>query len=388
MVESLEDAMVGLLALATMVLSAASDTDGKEPDLQRALVLAKTLNDPSILADAIVVLGWKREREICTKLEAKAEGSSGETRRFMENVLQACRETPLELVSDLFVDTEISFASGRTLYATGLENSAIKVIDLASRKVVQEIRKKIYIRALAISHDGTRLVLGLDSVNPSDGNILLLNVSSKRTLWRKKYEDWVESFAFSSDGARLAVGGQDGKSLILDVVNGKTLMEVFYGDGYTPNVRAKAMVFSPDGALLAIALSNGKAILVHVSSGKEVFEIPHLVSVNAVAFSPDGTLLVTGSSDGKARVIEVKSGEILFEVSPGDAVVSIAFHPDGAFFSVGSNLGHVLFVDVESRKVVRHIHSVDVIKTAAFSPDGTLFVTASGDEAILWRTPW
>jgi hypothetical protein len=83
--------MIGLLALASLALSAVSDGEKEPVDLQRALALAKTLNDPSILADAIVAQGFARERELIIRMAKKLETSPPDVRAFLERVLKACR---------------------------------------------------------------------------------------------------------------------------------------------------------------------------------------------------------------------------------------------------------------------------------------------------------
>jgi hypothetical protein len=53
--------MLSALVLASVALSALADGDGELVDLQRAFILAKTLNQPEILADAMMEL--KREQQ-------------------------------------------------------------------------------------------------------------------------------------------------------------------------------------------------------------------------------------------------------------------------------------------------------------------------------------
>jgi hypothetical protein len=88
-----------LLVLASVTLSALVDREGQPVDFARALVLTRTLNDPSILAEAIASLESKEEeKEMIERITAKVTDpkSSIETKQLLLHVLMAWRTCTAE----------------------------------------------------------------------------------------------------------------------------------------------------------------------------------------------------------------------------------------------------------------------------------------------------
>jgi WD40 repeat protein len=123
------------------------------------------------------------------------------------------------------------------------------------------------------------------------------DVKTHRRVWsRKAAPDGVsQSFAWSPDGASVAVGDELGRIHPWDASNGRDVR---------PPVAAHAgpivtSAFSPDGRLLATAGTDGSVILSDVSSGMQVGRpLPASDNTFTVArFDAHGRLFV-GSGDG------------------------------------------------------------------------------------------
>jgi WD40 repeat protein len=84
---------------------------------------------------------------------------------------------------------------------------------------------------------------------------------------------------------------------------------------------ATALAFAPDGRRLAVAGQMGELMLLDVRTGRPVRAavIGHSASVLNVAYSPDGTRIVTGGYDGRVVLWNARTGEVLASLRPGAA---------------------------------------------------------------------
>jgi WD40 repeat protein len=107
--------------------------------------------------------------------------------------------------------------------------------------------------------------------------------------------------AFSRDGRRLALGGQEHFLLVYDVADGKELARV-----PVPGTLS-ALAFSPDGRALAAGdWAGGTVRLWDTATWTEARTLPgHRGRVLTLAFTADGKRLVSGSEDTTALVWDV-----------------------------------------------------------------------------------
>ena len=151
------------------------------------------------------------------------------------------------------------------------------------------------ITSVAFSED--LLAVGL-----RDGRILILDLDGEVLLELEGHSDWVNSVAWSPDGARLASGSSDDKVLVWDVGGGDGAGEVLLElEGHSSSVYSLA--WSPDGAQLASA-SFDEVMVVSIVSIERACGIAGLQGYTwtrwgahyGVTFSPDGQALAFGDS--------------------------------------------------------------------------------------------
>jgi WD40 repeat protein len=242
---------------------------------------------------------------------------------------------------------------------------------------------------------------------------------------------FVNSLAFSPDGARVLTGGIRGEAKVWDAQTGlviRTLPLYLTGD--------VAVAFSPDGGKILTGDWGGTARIWDADTGALLQSLPHDNYVSLVAFSGDGGRILTVAWDGKARVWDINTGSIVTSfsevtrsaaISPNGRVVlttyeksaklwdantgsfirafspepvwdytyieSVAFSPDGTKVLTGFGWdftswsgGQVIIWDVNSGVAIRTLsgHAGDVY-SAIFSPDGSKVLTSGSDEAVrLW----
>ena len=184
----------------------------------------------------------------------------------------------------------------------------------------------------------------------------------------------VNSVAFSSDGARLASGSDDGTVKLWDV---KTHENITTLDAHESGISSVA--FSPDGTLLASgSFDDITAKLWDVATHENIATLDaHESGISSVAFSPDGTLLATGSYDDTVKLWDVETHENIATLDAHESEISsVAFSPDGTLLASGSYDDTVKLWDVETNENIATFEGNGWgISSVAFSPDGSILAT-------------
>ncbi len=164
----------------------------------------------------------------------------------------------------------------------------------------------------------------------------------------------LDILAFSSDGARLASGGQHGQTVVWDVVNGEEL-SWFKAE----EEQVEELAFTPDGAQLLTASESGWR-----NSSIQLWDVPSgkLRRTFAGTLQPDA---ITGA--------------------PPRAVT-----PDGKRLAIGAR-DHIDLWDVDQGCVRRQLPLPECISppySMAINPDGTLLLATLVEKSGLVYTVW
>jgi len=185
------------------------------------------------------------------------------------------------------------------------------------------------------------------------------------------------SIACSSDGAWIASGGDDEKTLLWDMKNGGK----------------QAGAVAAGGSVQAIAISSSR-----IASGERYHKVKlldltgkelkilegHEAAILGVGFSADGKLLYSFSLDGSLRVWDAASGAAQGVVlSQRDSFVSAGFSADGKWFAAGSSSGNLYLVNLAARKLERKASAGGPnARAVAISADGALIAVSLGDGTV------
>jgi len=155
------------------------------------------------------------------------------------------------------------------------------------------IRGSSPLLSIALSPDGARLALGYE-----DGSLAVDDTATGRSLagWAGGGSA-VTALAYSPDGAALWVGLRDGRFRQLDGA----------GPTATPGTGAAVVAIRCAGDLVATAARDGGIRIFRASDGHLVSAFNHGAAINALAF--DGTILVSAADDQAVRFWDPMTGQ-------------------------------------------------------------------------------
>jgi WD40 repeat protein len=243
---------------------------------------------------------------------------------------------------------------------------------------------------MAFSPDGKRLALG-----GQEGLVTVWDLATQqRLLHLKGHLARVSQIGFAADGKALVSGAADGTAKLWEFAaleESQSLVQLGTG-------KAPWLAYSPDGRWLAVAGEPTQLWDARTGLPQQRF-----APAFRVAFSPDSKTLALGDWDSRVHLCDVDTGRVLrsFEGQPGKEVDhkkrvgSLAFSPDGKLLVAGFcaarwwEADHEQFArvwDVTTGKEVQTLAHKNSVPALAFSSDGTQLATASQEGAVrLWE---
>jgi eukaryotic-like serine/threonine-protein kinase len=226
----------------------------------------------------------------------------------------------------------IAFGDGSHLLSTfwGLRAGSIRVSDPATCNTLAT-HSIPGMAVLAMSPEGKRFAVG------TWAGLEVWDLVEGRRLWQADQKGWVRALAYSPDGARI-LGTIDRDIHAWDADRHTRTLTMTGHDA-----EIKALAVSRDGRWIASGSDDGIVRVWTASTGQAVATLRgHDAAVLAVAFSPDSTRLISGGNDSMVRLWDVATHEpILVLQGHQGAVTSVAPTPDGTRILSGSADGTV-----------------------------------------------
>ncbi len=233
---------------------------------------------------------------------------------------------------------------------------------------------------LAFSRDGAHVALGGD-----DGAVVILDLASGRPLLRcKPHASAVSCVGYSPDGRQVATGSWDRTLKVWDARTGE-LVRSFAGHAD----KIQDLAFHPHGNQLATGGWDGTIRVWDPAAARPGKVLgKHVAPVFSVAYSPDGKLLASATQNGNVRVWDLATARVIQSLTGhAGAVLNLTFSPDGRYLAYGGGDATVRVWDVESavERVVFRGHTAPV-ECVDFSPDGQRLVSCSPKDGgvIVW----
>jgi WD40 repeat protein len=252
--------------------------------------------------------------------------------------------------------------------ASGSWDGSVHLWDAATGRSVAVLPQDGFVRALALSPDGRRLVAMGDG---TDGLRVWDVAAGVHMKTYKIAENVLWTVAYRPDGSHIAVLGAGHIIEVLDAATGKRVATADAGK-LEPAGR-RALAYSPDGRLLAGPYEGNQIGLWEAETYRLVGTLTgHEGTVLSVAFSADGRRLASagGENDSLIKVWDVASKDCQLTLrGHADEVFAAVFHPDGSRIASGGRDRLVRLWDAATgEELVRLPGHSDYVYSLAFSP--------------------
>lgn len=237
---------------------------------------------------------------------------------------------------------------------------------------------------------------GRDDDGPEPGSeTALVAVDDEALAWGagdatvqavEAHDGFIGGLAWSSDGARLATGGQDRRVVLWAVEPGGIPIPTGpdrepSGDGWYLDLS-----WSPGGDL-ALADSGGAVTVWPVSEGGAAATVAiDDGSTEAVAWSPDGRFLASGGADGTIRVLTPDGDERRTLAGHDRGVLTLGWSPTDGWVASGGQDGTARIWDADSGEEMLTVDGHDDwVRSVAWSPVTPALATAGSDGTVrIW----
>jgi len=300
-------------------------------------------------------------------------------------LMRYCRIEPVVL-RDTNEVKAVSFHPNGKRIAAGCDDGAIRIWDLAAKKVIQTLpghERDVF--SVAFDATGQRLVSA-----SADRTIRVWNVATGKELFQRlghagDYTGVAYAVVFSPDGRFVVAGSEDGFATVWDATDGRELHRL----SEPHESVAVCSAFSRDGRLLATGSWAGVLRIWDARTGQLLRKIPaHRGRITAVAFSPDDRRLATACVDRLVKVWNAVTGELVQTNRGHTGVISgLAWSHDGKrLFSCGSEDKTVKVWDpLTGREVLDLRGHARGCHCLAVTPGGERVASAGGDGTIrIW----
>ena len=233
-----------------------------------------------------------------------------------------------------------------------------------------------FYRTIAFSRDGKQVWMARH-----EGDVLLWDVETGVKLREYSGEGvsaFLYSLAVSPDGTRLVVGTRTGLLYVWNAASGALIKSflAYPWSNWDWESQILDVAYSPDGTKILTCGLNGYARLWDAATLEPVLTFRTLAeSPQGVAFSPDGGRVLVGSGSG-AALFDAQTGHQIYDFIGFTPEASwISFSPDGTEFQAGATICHLEggLLDPQAG-YTRSLASLDgctrPVARAELSPDG------------------
>jgi WD40 repeat protein/DNA-binding SARP family transcriptional activator len=251
-----------------------------------------------------------------------------------------------------------SFSPDGSLFAAAWTgDGVVKILDVGTGRVDQEIRSVPHPGGTSFDPSGTRIAVRSDSGRMA---VVIDIESGDEVFTLEGHSGVLTDIAWSPDGRSIAMSSYDGSARLFDARTGAPRFAVQGRGGHVYDLD-----WNPDATRLITAHGDGAARVWHMTEGgpREEFALSAQDmrnGVSGVAFSPDGTQVMTGDfGTAAARVWDVSvTGDAEIANLPAVANAyggAVDFTSDGRQLVATSSAGSVTAWDAQRFTRVRTV---------------------------------
>ena len=284
---------------------------------------------------------------------------------------------------------DVAFNHDGTLLATTGIDGAARIWKVATGELVHTVRMPLTDDSWgpagpSFSHDGSLFAAAW----PGEGLVKVIDLASGRIVREIRSVASPNRTIFDPTGARLAITSWEVPTTVVDLASG----DVAFALDEVLLYPVMDTAWSPDGQSIATAGFDGGVRVFDGGTGHQRFSI-HGTGGHAFAvdWSPDSARLVAGKSDGTARVWIVDEGGAreVITLSAHDTrkgIEGVAFSPDGTRVltgDLGVTAARVWDVSIDGDAEVANLPAVVAsVGAVDFTSDGRQLVASSGAGSV------
>lgn len=279
----------------------------------------------------------------------------------------------------------IAFSPNGRLVVTGDRSGATKLWDVTARREIAAIPERGF-GAFAFSRDGARLALA-GGRGRGGATAKIWTVASRDFTQQIAAESDIELLSFSLDDSRLLGFGMNGTIRIWDLES-QTLVSRTTVPLLQDRRQRRSAAFSPDAKWIAVSHAGGIQIF-NVQTGETRASIQLLEGDHwALAFSPDGGILAAGASFSATstaiKLFSTADGSLLGELEGHYSwIPALTFTPDGTrIISAGADQSIRIWNVADRRPFAALRGHLSEIYAVAVTPDGKTILSGCKDGTL------
>ena len=316
--------------------------------------------------------GNSAEAEFATKGSGVTKIWNAKTGKLHRQLYQDIPVMDLEYSPD---GNWIAAVSGKSVYTQNKHPAPLNIWDANTGELVHKLEgHNVFQSCLAFSPNGQRLVVG-----GNDGNVRIWNLMTRKlTHVMSGHKRHLTGVEFTPDGSKILSTADDTEVRLWDAGTGK-LIEVIAG----PRGKISGLSISPDGRSFVTAVEFGKERGAKVWKLHGNNDVPRKGSGQCIALSPDGKTYAVGShpkDDESKSIVRIRQSATHATIQEWELeyplrVRDLDFSPDGKRLLASGDNGFSLWnLESNEAEFTVPIYGIDITYASAYGPDGSTIV--------------